>query len=195
MKRIVYLATVTLLVVGSVYAQRGTTFTGTAVIYGTGLSTRTITRPFTLIINRRTSSADAARYLQTLQRGGQDDLMREIDDNDLGRFSLSGSVGQPLNAVLVDQDNGETRIRAVFRRWIGFGELRRGLRSVDYPFGYVEVRIDPRTGNGEGTIIPAARIRFRNARNGGTDTVEIEDFGTFPGRLMGVRMRGAPLPR
>lgn len=195
MKRTAYLAVMTLMIVGSVYAQRGTTFTGTAVMYGTGLSTRTITRPFTLIINRRTSPDEAARYLQTLQRGGQDDLMREIDDNDLGRFSLTGSVGQPLNAVIVDQDDGETRIRAVFRRWIGFGELRRGLRSVDYPFGYVEVRIDPRTGNGEGTIIPAARIRFRNARNGGTDTVEIEDFGTFPGRLMGVRMRGAPLPR
>ena len=81
------------------------------------------------------------------------------------------------------------RIRAVFRRWIGFGELRRGARSVDYPFGYVEIRIDPRTGRGEGTIIPAARIRFR-----GEDTVEIEDFGTFPGRLMGVQMRGVMIP-
>jgi hypothetical protein len=53
--------------------------------------------------------------------------------------------------------------------------------------------MDPRTGRGEGTIIPAARIRFRNGRNGGMDTVEIEDFGTFPGRLMGVRMRGGLL--
>jgi hypothetical protein len=175
---------------GTAYAQRGTTFTGTAVIYGSGVSTRTITRSFTLVINRRTSPADATRYLRTLEQGGQDALLREIESNDLGRFSLSGSVGVPLSAVIVDRDEGETRIRAVFRRWIGFGELRRGLRSVDYPFGYVELRIDPRTGNGDGTFIPAARIRFRNARNGGMDNVEIEDFGTYPGRLMGVRMRG-----
>jgi hypothetical protein len=134
-----------------------------------------------------------ARHLRTLENGGQDALLREIGSIDVGRFSLTGSVGEPLNAVVVDQDNGETRIRAVFRRWIGFGELRRGYRSVDYPFGYVEIRIDPRTGRGEGTIIPAARIRFRNSRNGGGDMVEIEDFGTFPGRLMGVRSRGAPL--
>lgn len=170
-------------------AQRGMTFTGTAVIYGSGFNTRTISRGFTLTVNRRTSESEAQRYLSTLQSGGQDALMREIQNNDLGRFSMTGSVGHPLNAVLIDRDGDDTRIRAVFRRWIGFGELRRGARSVDYPFGYVEIRIDPRTGRGEGTIIPAARIRFR-----GEDTVEIEDFGTFPGRLMGVQVRGVMIP-
>ena len=171
------------------HAQRGATFTGTAVIYGSGLSTRTITRPFTLIVNESTSPADATRYLRTLEQGGQDALLRDLEGNDLGRFSLVGSVGVPLSAVIVDRVGDETRLRAVFRRWIGFGELRRGYRSVDYPFGYVEIIFDPRTGRGDGTIIPAARIRFRNARNGGMDTVEIEDFGTFPGRLLGVQLR------
>lgn len=194
MKRTICIVSLALLMAVSAFSQAGTTFTGTAVIYGSGLNTRTVTRPFTLIVNRRTSPQDAARYLQTLQRGGQDALLREIDDNDLGRFSLGGSIGVPVNAILIDREGGDTRIRAVFRRWMGFGELRRGARSVDYPFGYVEIHIDPRTGRGEGTIIPAARIRFRSARNGGEDTVEIEDFGTFPGRLMGVRMRGARLP-
>lgn len=170
------------------HAQRGSTLTGTAVIYGSGFSTRTITRPFTMTISGRSSSADVTRYLQTLERGGQDALLREIGDNDLGRFSLGASVGVPLNGVVIDRNGDETRIRAIFRRWIGFGELRRGLRSVDYPFGYVDIRIG-RDGRGDGTFIPAARIRFR-----GEDTVEVEDFGTFPGRLMGVRMRGVPLP-
>jgi hypothetical protein len=140
-----------------------------------------------MIINRRTSDSDATKYLQTLQRGGQDDFGREIESNELGRFSFSGQVGLPINAVLVDRDGDDTRIRVVFKRWLGFGELRRGLRSVDYPFTYVELRID-QNGRGEGTIIPAARVRAR-----GTNTLEVEDFGTFPGRLMGVRMRGSPL--
>jgi hypothetical protein len=191
-KKALALAVGILAVATTAYGQRGTTFTGTAVIYGSGLNTRTITRPFTLIINGRTSADEAQRYLSTLERGGQDALLRDIDDNDLGRFSLGGSVGVRLNAVAVDRDGDSTRIRAVFRRWMGFGELRRGLRSTDYPFGYIEIRIDER-GRAEGTFIPAARIRFRNARNGGTDTVEIEDFGTFPGRLIGVRMRGTPM--
>jgi hypothetical protein len=172
----------------SAFGQNGSTFTGTALIYGSGFNTRTVTRPFTLIINGRTSADDAKRYLGTLESGGQDALLRQIEGNDLGRFSFNGSVGLPLNAVIVDKDGDDTRIRAVFKRWIGFGELRRGARSVDYPFSYVELRID-RSSKGEGTIIPAAKIRFR-----GNDTIEVEDFGTFPGRLMGVRMRGGRLP-
>jgi len=175
------------LVASSARAQRGTTFTGTAVIYGSGVNTRTVSRTFTMIVNRRTSDADATRYLQTLQHGGQNDFSRQIESNELGRFSFDGHVGLPINAVLVDRDGDDTRIRAVFKRWIGFGELRRGARSTDYPFTYVELRID-QNGRGEGMIIPAARVRSR-----GSNTFEFEDFGTFPGRLMGVRMRGSQL--
>ena len=135
-----------------------------------------------MTINGRTSQNDISRLLSVLERGGQDALVRELDDGDYGRFSLSGSVGVPLSAVVVDRVGDETRVRAVFKRWIGFGELRRGLRSTDYPFGYVEIRLDPQSGRGDGTFIPAARIRLR-----GGNTVEVEDFGTFPGRLLGVR--------
>jgi hypothetical protein len=162
--------------------------TGTAVIYGSGFNTRTITRPFTMIINGRTSPEDVTRQLRTLERGGQDDLLHQIDDYDLGRFSLGSGVGVPVNTIIVENNGDEIRIRAIFARWMGFGELRRGLRSTDYPFSYVDIRINPRTGKGDGTFIPAARIRSR-----GGDTIEVEDFGTFPGRLMGVRVRGSAL--
>jgi len=191
MKKHCQLLIMTVLTIGMIAsaatAQRGATFTGTAVIYGSGLNTRTVSRTFTMIINRKTTDADTTRYLQTLQRGGQDDFLREIESNELGRFSFDGHTGLPINAVLVDRDGDDTRIRAVFKRWIGFGELRRGARSTDYPFTYVEIRIDQK-GHGEGMIIPAARVRAR-----GSNTFEFEDFGTFPGRLMGVRMRGGLL--
>ncbi|HVF47442.1 MAG TPA: hypothetical protein VNA17_07740 [Pyrinomonadaceae bacterium] len=187
--RVMMTALLVLGTVGPAYSQREgrTTFTGTAVIYGTGASTRTITRQFTLRIDNVTSQADADRFLRVLERGGQDDLLREIDDNDLGRFSLGASVGLPLNAVLVDNFEGLTRVRAVFARWIGFGELRYGHRSVDYPFSYVELIID-RDGRGQGSYFQAARIRSRPG-----NTIEIEDFGTFPSKLMGVQMRGRRL--
>ena len=164
-----------------------TTLTGTAVIYGSGLNTRTITRPFTFIISGRSSSGDVERFIESLQSGGQDGLKRELDRDEIGRFSIGSSVGVPVGAIIVDRDGDDTRIRAIFARWVGFGELRRGLRSTDYPFGYADIRVD-RNGKGEGTIIPAARIRFR-----GGDTIEVEDFGTFPGRLMGVRVRSGRL--
>ena len=188
MKKAICFLVITLTLAGISYGQRGATYTGTAVIYGSGRNTRTITRTFTLILNGRSSAQDISRYMNVLERSGQDALLREIDDTELGRISLGGSVGVPVNVVIVDRNSDETRIRVVFRRWIGFGELRAGFRSVDYPFGYMDLRVS-RSGRGDGTFIPAARIRFRNA-----DTIEVEDFGTFPGRLMGVRLHSGRLP-
>lgn len=171
----------------AIHAQRETrtTFTGTALIYGTGNNTRTVTRNFTLQITGQTSASETERFLSTLQSGGQDDLLSSIDDNDLGRFSLGASVGQQINAVLVDNYEDRQRIRVVFARWIGFGELRYGRRSTDYPFSYIELLLDPRTGRGEGSYFQAARIRSRPG-----NTIEIEDFGTWPSKLLGVTRRG-----
>lgn len=182
-------------VAGPAYPQseRRTTFTGTAIIYGAGFSTRTVTRDFTLHVERLTTQNEADRLLSVLDNQGQDGLLRAMSNNDLGRFSLGGRVGEPLRAVIVDDQDGKKRLRAIFQRWIGFGELRGGYRSVDYPFSYVEIVIDPRTGRGDGTFFPAARVRFKRANGNRPDTVEIEDFGTFPGKLMGVTMRGSRL--
>ncbi|HTH52120.1 MAG TPA: hypothetical protein VL501_09315, partial [Pyrinomonadaceae bacterium] len=117
----------------------------------------------------------------------QDDLRDALRHNEVGRFSIGGRVGLPVEAAIADNVEGRTRIRAVLERWQGFGELWRAGRSLDYPFSYIELYID-RSGSGQGTFIAAAKIRWRNDK--GQNQVEIEDFGTFPGRLLGVKMRG-----
>ena len=89
----------------------------------------------------------------------------------------------------IDQFEGKKRIRAVFERWINFGEVRGGYRSLDYPFGYLELLIDPATGKGDGTFLEAAQIRWKRDKKTNQYVVEIEDFGTFPARLMGVSQR------
>ena len=172
----------------SLHAQERLTFTGTALIYGSGFNTRTVTRNFTLRLSGTTSDQQTNRALSTLQENGQDALLKTIRNEDLGTFSLGGQPALTVNAVRIDNVGGKQRVRAVLERWIGFGELRGGYRSVDYPFSYIEILVDPRNGKGEGTFIPAAKIRFKT--NNGQAQVEIEDFGTFPGKLMGVSMRG-----
>ena len=178
-----------LLLAGLANAQaENATFTGSILIYGSGLNTRTVTRTFTLRLNSRTSGDEATRLVRILQERGQSGLLDELDDEKVGTFSLGAQVARDVNAAYVDQVGGRTRIRAVFARWLNFGEVRAGSRSVDYPFSYIELLVDPRTGRGEGTFLPAAQIRFRN-RNGQSQ-IEIEDFGTFPGKVLGVQMRG-----
>jgi hypothetical protein len=73
---------------------------------------------------------------------------------------------------------------------MNFGELRGGYRSTDYPYGVIELFIDPRTGKGEGTFIAAARISWRTDKRTGQNSVEIENFATYPARLLGVTRRG-----
>jgi hypothetical protein len=188
MKRWIVIAAVAISLATDAIGQQRTTITGTVVIYGSGFNTRTTTAPFTLYLNGATSNDQTQRLLGALQNGGQDELRRALEHNDLGRFSIGGRVGLPVEAVVVDSVDGRTRIRAVMERWQGFGEVWRGGRSLDYPFSYLEMYVDPRTGDGDGTFIAAAQIRWKN--NKGQNQVEIEDFGTFPGRLVGVKMKG-----
>lgn len=189
--RVIAAAFVVATAMTSVIAQNGReTYTGTVVSYGSGRNIRTTTNTFTLIINGETSDSEVNRLVGILQEGGQDRLQEAINDNDLGNFSVGGRIGPTLNAVTIDEVDGRKRIRALFERWIRFGELRWGARSVDYPFGYIELFIDPRTGKGEGTLIEAAQVRWKRNKDMGQYVVEIENFATFPAKLMGVTQRG-----
>lgn len=177
----------TTILVSSAAAQRADreTYTGTVLSYGSGLNTRSVTRPFTLNITGQTSDQEAQRYLGILQDRGQSALLGEIDDENLGNFSVGSQLGRTLNVVRESVADGQRRIFIVFERWTQFAEVRGGYRSLDYPFGVIEMFIDERTGKGEGTYIAAAKIRW--TRNGDdANQVEVENFATFPARLLAV---------
>src|SRR6476646_705762 len=166
------------------------TYTGSIVSYGNGLTGRMQTGTFTLTIDRLTSDQRANELLGLLQEGSDDALLNQLDKEEVGRFSVDGRIGPRLNVVRESDVNGQRRIFAVFRRWMNFGELRGGYRSTDYPYGVIELFIDPRTGKGEGTFIAAARISWRTDKRTGQNSVEIENFATYPARLLGVTRRG-----
>jgi hypothetical protein len=163
-------------------ARAGQTVTGTVVGISGRLAGRS--RPFTLRVNSYTSASDAERLNNALRSGGQDELMRVLSSLDAGRVSIGTGVGVPANAVLATPTaEGGTKLMVLFERNIGFYELRAGTRSSDYRFGYAEIYLD-RRGRGEGTFIPAAKVKLEG------DTWVVEDFGAFPARLMGLRSSG-----
>lgn len=174
----------------SVNAQSKETYTGTILSYGTGFNTRTVTRTFTLTIDGTTSDSLAQEYLNILQSGGQDDALKAIKKEELGRFSVGANVGIPINVVRVSSEGGKRKIFIVFERWTQFAELRGGYRSLDYPFGVIEMTIDETTGKGDGTYIAAAQIRWKQDKKSKQYQVEIENFATYPAKLMGVLQRG-----
>ena len=165
---------------GEGYAGR--TITGTVYFIAGRRPGRSL--PFTLIINRLTTSEEVSQLNSALQAGKQDELLRALSRIEAGRIQIGTTVGVPANAIMVsDQGDGRTKITVLYQRNLQFAELRFGTRSVDYPFGYAEMYVG--RGENEGMLIPAARVRLR-----GSNTWEVEDFGTFPARLMGLRVRG-----
>lgn len=148
------------------------------------------TRQFTLTINQYTPPNQLRELNEALTNGGQDQLLDKLDDMNAGRIAIGTGIGVRANAVIVDPwSEGGRRIIVLYERDVRFFELRYGTRSSDYKIGYAEIYIN-RNGRGEGTLIPAARVRLR-----GGNTWEVEDFGVFPARLIGLRSSGRVEPR
>jgi hypothetical protein len=169
--------------VGAARAQSGQYINGTIV----GISGRFAgrSRPFRLIVNTYTSPAQVQELTDALQRGSQDGLLRALSGLNAGRIQIGSNIGVPANAIIATPwGEGGTKLTVFYQRNIGFYELRYGARSADYRIGYAEIFLD-RNGRGEGTAIPAARVRLRDG-----NTWEVEDFGIFPARLMGLRASG-----
>jgi len=162
-------------------AYSGTTVTGTVYFIGGARPSRSL--PFTLIIDRL-STPDEVNQLNSSLQSGQDELMRTLSRMKAGRIQIGTGVGVPANAILVtNEGEGRTKLTVLYQRNLRFGELRYGTRSTNYPFGYAELYVG--RGENQGMLIPAARVRLRDG-----NTWEVEDFGVFPARLMGLRVRG-----
>jgi len=159
----------------------GRTITGTAYFFGGRTAARTV--PFKLIINHTGSSQDMSQLNAALQ-SGQDELLKSLSKMDAGRIVLGSGVGLTANAIFVtDEGDGRTKLTVLYERNLRFAEVRYGSRSENYRFGYAELYIG--RGNHEGMLIPAAFIRLKDG-----NTWEVEDFGTYPARLMGLQVSG-----
>ena len=166
----------------------GSTVTGTVLAFSSGrLGSRSSN--FRLLIKNYTSRAEVER-LNDVLRSGQDKLLDAISGMSAGQIQIGSGVGVRANVIFAEPSgNGETKITVVYQRNVGFSELRYGTRSADYRFGYAELFIR-RNGAGQGTLIPAAKIRLRDG-----NTWEVEDFGIYPARLLGLRVHGGRVPR
>lgn len=169
--------------IAEVKGQSRQRINGTVVSIGGRFSGRTSL--FTLIVNRYTAPNQVRELNDALKRGGQDELLRVLSGMDAGRIQLGTGVGVPANAIIADPwGEGGTKLTVFYPRNLSFSEMRYGTRSTDYRIGYAEIFLD-RNGKGEGTLMPAARVRLRDG-----NTWEVEDFGAFPARLRGLRASG-----
>jgi hypothetical protein len=139
-----------------------------------------------LYINGYSSPQEAQRLHGILSDGGPKALLKALQKmKPLGRIEREGTVGFYDFKVILSKKTPEGRhIYAVTDRPIGFLEAFAGSRSVDYPFGILE--LDLKTDKkgkeeGEGSLIYAAQIKGMDG-----DRVNIENLTFAPIRLLSV---------
>ena len=158
-------------------------YTGTVVAIGGQFGGAS--RTFTLEITGYTPSEEGKRLFEILRTQGQDGFMKAITSKDLGHFSVDGQVGRDLNFVQESQTAKGRKITIIFERWLRMFEVRNATRSQDYPFTYIELLVGD-NGKGEGSLVGLAKI---SADKGNANTFDIENFGTYAAKLMGVELR------
>ena len=145
-------------------------YTGVAIGTGGTFGGRSVS--FDFRITSYTTDQEVQNFAQLVKEKGQGALRSALEKEDKGRINLVGTTGNQIAVARKRQEGEKTIITIVTARQMSFGELYNSGRSVDYPFGYLQLTLDA-TGKGTGQIMAAAKIRF-NKKSG---QYEIESFG------------------
>lgn len=140
-----------------------------------------------IYINGYSSLEEAQQLHGILMDGGPSALLKTLQKmKPIGRIESEGTVGFYDFKLILSKSTPEGRhIYAVTDRPIGFLEAYAGSRSVDYPFGILELDLKAdKKGKekGEGSLIYAAQIKVV-----GGEKVDIENLTFAPIRLLGVQ--------
>ena len=133
-------------------------------------------------VGRLTTDEEVDKFAQIVKEKGTDALRRTLEKEDVGRINATGRVGNQIAVARRRLDGPDTVITLVTARTMPFVELYRNGRTTDYPFGFMQVRLNSK-GEGTGQIMAAARIRF-NKKEG---KYEIESFGNQYIKAVNVR--------
>jgi hypothetical protein len=159
--------------VPGVFAQEKTppeAYSGVAI--GTGGSVGGKSIQFDFRITQYTTDQEVENFAQLVKEKGTDALRRALEKEDKGRIAVVGSTGNQIAVARKRQEGSNTIITIVTARTMPFMELYNNGRTTDYPFGYLQVKLDA-NGQGTGQIMAAARIRFDKKKG----EYQIESFG------------------
>jgi len=183
MSRTLWVVLGILVIVSTVLCQdaaKPDTYMGVAM--GTGGSVGAKSIGFDFRVNRYTTDEEVDQLAALLKEKGQDALRRAMEKLDVGRVNPVGSTGNQIAVARKKQVGTETVITIVTARIMPFVELYRNGRSTDYPFGFIQVKLNDKS-EGGGQILVAAKIRFDKKKQ----HYEIESLGNQYIKAVNVR--------
>ena len=138
-------------------------------------------------VDNYTSDDEAKSMAFALREGGPNALLKMLEKGKtVGKIRLTGRVGfYDFKLIRSHQTENGRRIYAVGDRPVGFLEVYAGNRSLDYPFGILQLDLKKDSkGREEGTgaLLYSAKIKVLEG-----NTIDVESYGVGPIQLMGVR--------
>ncbi len=156
-------------------------YSGVAMGTGGSLGGRSI--QFDFRITGYTTDEEVNKFATLLREKGPDALRKALEKENKGQLSPTGRVGNPIAVARKRHQGPDTIITIVTARVMPFLELYNSGRSTDYPFGFLQVKLNEK-GEGTGQIMAAAKIRF-NEKSG---HYEIESYGNQYIKALNVRL-------
>jgi hypothetical protein len=187
----IWLSLAVLLLAVAVPAQIGTTgddtreaFTAVALSAG-GPRTRPVATNLESVIDRSSTESERRRMFQAIEKG-QDAALETLRDlRPVGWIRTPGQLRWDLHyAHRIRDEDGDRRIFIATDRPIGIWEAINRPRTIDYPFTFIELRLNAH-GVGEGKLSRATRI----ISSGDGSYVQLENYAAQPVELTEVRPR------
>ncbi len=162
------------------------TLTAFAVSTG-GPRTSPVASQVDITINRWSGSVETQRLLTVLKEKGPERLIDALQDvKSVGTIRTPGNLAYDLRFAYTEPgEDGGTRIFLATDRPISYWEAVNRPRVSDYPFTFIELRLNGR-GEGEGKLALATKLTVSKDGN----TIELENYGAQPIALNEVRRQG-----
>ena len=117
-------------------------------------------------ITRWSTNAETDRLLAVLEEQGQQALVTAFQKNlRVGSMRMAGQLAYDLRyASQSPIPDGGTAITLATDRPISFAEIRNQTRSVNYPFTWIQIKLN-KDGEGEGTMSLVAKVISAGGRD------------------------------
>jgi hypothetical protein len=137
-----------------------------------------------IVVDRWSTDQQRDTLMSVMKKDGPAKLLDVLQDMPrMGYLRTPDSVGWDIHfARKIPSEDGGYRVVLLTDRRVGFWEAVNRPRSIDYPFTFIELRMN-RDGEGEGKMSLATRIIADDRSN----VVTLENYNTQPVTLKNIK--------
>jgi hypothetical protein len=137
-----------------------------------------------IVVDRWSTDQQRDTLMSVMKKDGPGRLLDVLQDMPrMGYLRTPDSIGWDIHfARKIPSEDGGYRVVLLTDRRVGFWEAVNRPRSIDYPFTFIELRLN-RDGEGEGKMSLATRIIADDRSN----VVTLENYNTQPVTLKNIK--------